>query len=102
MSDQPSKPHTPHVHVVVDEPVVRGSYVNMARIFHQHAEFVVDAIFLPPATNQARVVSRLVMSPVHAKHLLRALSQNVARYEQVFGEIRLAPPGGEVVDPILH
>jgi hypothetical protein len=101
MSDQP-KPNAPHVHVVVDEPVLRGSYVNMARIFHQHAEFVIDGIFHPPATNQARVVSRLVMSPVHAKHLLRALAQNIARYEQVFGEIRLAGPGGEAIDPILH
>jgi hypothetical protein len=96
-----SKPVHPHIHVAIDEPVSRGSYVNMARIFHQHSEFVVDAIFMPPATNQARVVSRLVMSPAHAKHLLRALAQNVARYEQVFGEIRLAGPGGEGSDPIL-
>ncbi len=98
---EPNKPHPPHLHVTVDEEVTRGKYVNMARIFHQHGEFVVDAIFLPPATHHAQVVSRLIMSPAHAKHLLRALAQNVARYEQVFGEIRLAGPGGEAVDPIL-
>jgi hypothetical protein len=99
MSDQ-SKPHHP-IHVQLDETTARGAYVNMARIFHTQTEFVVDALFLPPASHHARVVSRLVLNPVHAKHLLRALQHNIQKYEQTFGEIRI--PGNDTPpDPFMH
>ncbi|MBL8784174.1 MAG: DUF3467 domain-containing protein [Deltaproteobacteria bacterium] len=86
-----AKPMSIHVHL--EENRVAGDYVNMARIFHNQTEFVMDAMFLPPQSNTAKVMSRLVMSPIHAKHLMRALSQNISMYEQKFGEIQLAPPG---------
>jgi hypothetical protein len=103
MSD-PQRPQKPApIHVQLDEQTSRGAYVNMARIFHNHTEFVLDAMFLPPASHHAKVISRLVMSPIHAKHLLRALAQNIQRYEHTFGEIRLPPPeAGGGPDPILH
>lgn len=95
MSDPNAKPGPPvPIHVHLDEAKVHGEYVNMARIFHNQTEFVLDALFLPPASNTARVSSRLVMSPVHAKQLLRALGHNVQLYEQKFGEIEIGPVGG--------
>jgi hypothetical protein len=88
MSEPKPPPMTIHVHL--DEARAGGQYVNMARVFHNQTEFVLDAMFLPPQSTTANVVSRLVMSPVHAKHLVRALAQNIQLYEQKFGEIVLA------------
>lgn len=98
MSEQ--KPPMP-IHVQLDEARATGEYVNMARIFHNQTEFVLDAMFLPPQSTTAKVTSRLVMSPIHAKHLLRALAHNIQLYEQKFGEIVLAPPGAGP-GPIMH
>ena len=90
------------IHVQLDESMALGEYVNMARIFHNQTEFVLDAMFLPPQSVTAKVVSRLILSPVHAKFLFRALGQNLQLYEQKFGEIQLIPPGGGDPGPILH
>jgi len=91
------------IHVQLDENTALGDYVNMARIFHNQTEFVLDAMFLPPQSTSAKVVSRLILSPVHAKFLFRALGQNIALYEQKFGEIQIAPPGASGdPGPILH
>ena len=81
------------IQVALDADQVSGDYVNMARIFHNQTEFVLDTMFLPPQSDTAQVMARLVMSPVHAKHLVRALIHNIQLYEQKFGEIQLAPPG---------
>ena len=96
-----AKPMSIHVHL--EENRVAGDYVNMARIFHNQTEFVLDTMFLPPQSDTAQVMARLVMSPVHAKHLVRALIHNIQLYEQKFGEIQLAPPGGSMgPGPIMH
>jgi len=103
MSETPKPKGPPTIQVQLDEATSGGTYINMARIFHNQTEFVMDAMFLPPASQSARVASRLLMSPIHAKHLLRALAHNIQRYEQTFGEIRMTPPGeGGGPDPILH
>ncbi len=104
MSDQtpPAKqaPPTPPLQVLLDDKTAMGDYVNMARIFHNQTEFVLDMMFLPPGVNTAKVLSRTIMSPLHAKHLLHALANNLQMYEQKFGEIVVAPPVGP--GPILH
>jgi len=104
MSDNPKPPPPPTIHVQLDEARQAGDYVNMARIFHNQTEFVLDAMFMPPVSNTAKVLSRLVMSPIHAKQLLRALAHNVQIYEQKFGEIVVAPTGDKGPGPgsILH
>jgi len=94
--NDPPKASAMAIHVHLEESRLAGEYVNMARIFHNQTEFVLDAMFLPPQSNTARVSSRLVMNPLHAKHLLRALAHNIQLYEQKFGEIPLhhqGPPG---------
>lgn len=92
-------PKSVKIDVDIDEETSMGEYVNMARIFHTHSEFILDALFLPPGSKRAKVRSRLILSPAHAKHLLAALNQNVQLYEKKFGEIKLPAQGG---GPILH
>lgn len=101
MSDPKTQAMT--IQVALDEAKVGGDYVNMARIFHNQTEFVLDAMFLPPQSTTARVMSRLVMSPLHAKHLMRALAHNIQLYEQKFGVITLADPSSSSgPGPIMH
>lgn len=67
--------------------VADGKYSNLAMIGHGPNEFLIDFIFAAPGMPQAPVVSRVIMSPENAKQLLRALSENVQKYEASFGEI---------------
>jgi hypothetical protein len=64
-------------------------YANLVRISHSPAELVLDFAQLLPGNTSARVVSRILMSPVGAKLFFRALGENLARYEAAFGEISL-------------
>lgn len=68
---------------------LQAIYSNVARISHTPFDFVLDFSQALPAKPQAVVFSRIVMSPAGAKLFLRALSENIARYEAVFGEITL-------------
>jgi hypothetical protein len=65
------------------EPV----YANLARISHSPADLVIDFAHLLPGETQAKVTARVLMTPLSAKLLLRALTENIARYEAAFGEI---------------
>ncbi|HTP03067.1 MAG TPA: DUF3467 domain-containing protein [Anaerolineales bacterium] len=64
-------------------------YANLARISHSPADIVIDFAHLLPADTNAVVKARVLMSPLSAKLLLRALTENLARYEAAFGEIHV-------------
>jgi hypothetical protein len=64
-------------------------YVNLVRIAHTASELVFDFAHLLPGSTPARVRARVVMSPLGAKLLHRALTENLARYEAAFGEIKV-------------
>ena len=64
-----------------------GIYSNLAIINHSNSEFVVDFIQMMPGLPQARVKSRVILTPQHAKRLVKALTENVGRYEASHGEI---------------
>jgi len=64
-------------------------YSNVARISHTPFDFVLDFSQALPGISHAEVLSRVIMSPAGAKLFMRALSENVARYESMFGEISL-------------
>lgn len=70
-------------------PDLEAVYTNLARISHTPAEIVMDFARLLPGQPNARVVGRMIMAPVAAKLFLRALAENLARYEAGFGEIHL-------------
>lgn len=80
--------------------VATGLYSNLAVISHSGQEFYVDFVSVAPNMPQAKVLSRIIMTPENAKNLLFALRDNVAKYEQTFGEItRKAPKGGQTDIP---
>src|SRR5512138_2359253 len=68
-------------------PGLETVYANLARISHSPADIVIDFAHLLPAETNAVVKARVLMSPLSAKLLLRALTENLARYEAAFGEI---------------
>lgn len=76
------------LNIELSEEIAEGIYSNLAIINHSHAEFVVDFIRVMPGVPKARVKSRIVLTPQHAKRLLKALAENVAKYEQQFGAIK--------------
>lgn len=75
------------VSVEVSEEVVDGIYSNFAIIAHSSTEFVVDFARIVPNMPKARVKSRIILAPEHAKRLLMALQDNVSKYEKRFGPI---------------
>jgi len=70
-------------------------YANLVRIAHSPSELVLDFAHLMPGLNTAHIRARVIMSPLGAKLLQRALSENLQRYESAFGEVKV--PG----DPTL-
>lgn len=79
------------IKIVVGDQMALGTYANFASIVHNFAEFIIDFGRIVPGRDDVQVVSRVVMTPVHAKQLLRALGENVAIYERSFGEIPQGP-----------
>jgi len=80
----PSQPPGPKINIPEGmDPV----YANLARISHSPADIVIDFAHILPGETTANIRSRVVMSPLSAKLLLRALHENLARYETAFGEI---------------
>lgn len=76
--------------IQLDEETAQGAYANLAVINHNDAEFVIDFIFVQPQAPRAKVRNRVITSPRHAKRMLLALQENVARYEAAFGPIEPA------------
>ncbi len=74
--------------IELSSEVAEGIYANLAMITHSQAEFVVDFIRVMPGVEKARVKSRIILTPHHAKRLLKALADNVRRYENTFGAIQ--------------
>ena len=68
-------------------------YVNFAITTHSPAEFVIDFFRILPGINNAKVKSRIIMSPVHLKTLVKALQDNIKKYENKFGEIEVKSDG---------
>lgn len=76
------------LNIEVDEKTADGVYSNLAIINHSVSEFVVDFVSIMPGTPKARVKSRVILTPQHAKRLLKAMAENIHRYENTFGEIK--------------
>ena len=72
--------------------VAQGQYVNLAIIAHSTSEFILDFASMLPGMQKAKVKSRLVLTPEHAKRLLLSLQENVNRYERNFGQIKVSTP----------
>lgn len=76
------------INIELSEEVAEGTYCNLAIITHSNAEFIIDFIRVMPQMPKAKVKSRVLLTPQHAKRLLLALKDNVAKYESQFGAIK--------------
>ena len=76
------------INIEISDEVGEGIYSNLAIITHSPAEFIVDFVKMMPGVPKAKVKSRIILTPQHAKRLYKALKENVAKYESLHGEIR--------------
>lgn len=77
------------IDIELSEEVAEGIYSNLAIISHSNSEFVVDFVRLLPGVPKAKVKSRIVLSPQHAKRLMMALNDNIDKFESNFGPIKM-------------
>jgi hypothetical protein len=83
------------LNIELSDEVAEGIYSNLAIITHSFSEFIIDFVKVMPGVPKARVKSRIVLTPHHAKRLVKALKDNISRYEANFGTI-------EDSDPMSH
>jgi len=76
------------LNIELSEEVAQGTYSNLAVISHSASEFIVDFVRMMPGIPKAPVKSRIIMSADNAKRLLKALNDNIKKYENTFGEIK--------------
>lgn len=76
------------INIELSEEIAEGIYSNLAMIAHSNSEFVIDFIRLMPGVPKAKVKSRIVITPEHAKRFLLALKDNIEKYENSFGAIK--------------
>lgn len=86
MEQPDNQPH--QLNIEISEEVAEGNYANLAIITHSHAEFVVDFVNVMPGTPKSRVKSRIILTPQHAKRFMKALADNVQKYESIHGSIK--------------
>jgi hypothetical protein len=84
-------PKQQQVQIKADEKELVGQYSNLAMIHHNAEEFTLNFIYIFPSVAQGKLVSSVILSPAHAKRLLRALTENITRYEAQFGPIPEGP-----------
>jgi len=76
------------LNIELSEEMADGQYANLAVITHSVAEFVFDFVNVMPNVPKAKVKSRIIMTPHHAKRLMRALVDNIKRFEAANGQIK--------------
>ncbi len=88
MAEDKKEPKPGQINIQLDEAIAEGTYSNLAIINHSVSEFVVDFVNIMPGVAKNKVKSRIILTPQHAKRLLKALGENVARFEKSHGEIK--------------
>jgi Protein of unknown function (DUF3467) len=82
------------VQIKADEKELLGQYSNLVVVHHNADEFTLNFVYIFPTLPQGKLVASLIVAPAHAKRLMRALQENVARYEAQFGTLPEGPPPG--------
>lgn len=86
MNNLPEQPS--QINIEISEEMSEGSYANLAIITHSHAEFVIDFVNVMPGTPKSKVKSRIILTPFHAKRLMKAMIDNVKKFEASNGAIQ--------------
>jgi len=76
------------LNIEITEEIAEGVYSNLAIITHSHAEFVVDFVNVMPGMPKSKVKSRIILTPQHAKRFMKAMIDNIKRYEAINGTIQ--------------
>jgi hypothetical protein len=76
------------INIELPDDIAQGIYSNLAIISHSSSEFVIDFVSIMPNTPKAKVQSRIILTPEHAKRLQTALDDNIRKYESFFGPIK--------------
>ena len=85
------------ISIELKEDIAQGIYSNLAIITHSPSEFIVDFVRIMPGIPKAEVKSRIILTPEHAKRLVAALKDNIAKYETVHGLIKDVKGSGPVM-----
>lgn len=86
------------ISIELGEKEAEGIYSNLAIISHSPAEFVIDFTRILPGVPKGKVHARIIMTPQHAKLLLNALADNVIKFEQQYGEVKLERPDANFIE----
>jgi hypothetical protein len=78
--------------IELTKEIGEGNYANLTVITHSTSEFILDFVRVMPGVEKAPVKSRIILTPEHAKRLLMSLNENISKYEQIFGEIKIPVP----------
>ncbi len=81
------------LNIDLDAEIAEGIYSNLAIITHSHAEFIIDFVKMLPGIPKAKVKSRIILTPEHAKRLMKALAENVRKFESIHGTIKETKDG---------
>src|ERR1700739_1249753 len=82
------KEQSGQINIEISEQVSEGEYANLAIITHSHAEFVIDFVNVMPGTPKSKVKSRIILTPFHAKRFMKAMTENVKKFETANGTIQ--------------
>lgn len=88
------------INIELTEEVAQGTYANLAVITHSNSEFILDFIRMMPGIQKAQVKSRIVLTPEHAKRLMFALQDNIAKFESLNGKIKDISGAGGAAMPM--
>ena len=83
-----NKKNKNQINIELSEEIAEGTYSNLAIITHSHAEFIIDFVKLMPGAPKAKVKSRIILTPEHAKRLHQALTDNLRKFEALHGKIK--------------
>ena len=102
MADEPKQSPQPQVSIQIDAPHATGVYSNLMMIIHRKEEFILDFLFVQPQRTPegqavANLRSRVITTPEHMKRILKAIQENISRYEASFGFIHEATDMPKVV-----
>lgn len=101
MTTPPIPPNKPTGPILEAPASLEPTYVNLARIAHSPSDIVIDFAHLLPGEVRAKIRSRVVMTPLSAKLLLKALAENISRYEAAYGEIHV-PVNSSLADNLFR
>ncbi len=88
------------IQIELSDEIAQGTYSNLTIIAHSASEFVVDFVRVVPGSPKAKVKSRVILTPEHAKRLLIALQENINKFESVNGQIRVSNENPGFLPPI--